>query len=169
MPLSTAYPLFVRASDQSILIYLDAKISRAAHEQVRKLLLLLEQDPIPAVRNLHPAYSSLLIKFNPLATDHAALESTMRSYLQRLEDVALPDSRDLEIPVCYGGDFGPDLDEVAKHLNLTPDRVIELHASATYLVYFLGFVPGFAYLGELPSAMVLPRLSTPRRKVPAGS
>lgn len=165
----SAYPRFVRASDQSLLIYFDREISPAAHEQLRRLLHLLEIEPIPSVRNLHPAYCSLLIKFDALTIDHPPLESTLRSYLQRLREVSLPDPRQIEIPVCYGGEFGPDLDEVANQLGLTPDRVIELHCSATYLVYFLGFVPGFAYLGELPSALVLPRLATPRRKVPAGS
>ena len=75
----------------------------------------------------------------------------------------------MEIPVCYGGDFGPDLSEVAALHRSTPEQVIELHAATTYLVYFLGFVPGFAYLGELPEALVTPRLAAPRRRVPAGS
>jgi inhibitor of KinA len=75
----------------------------------------------------------------------------------------------LEIPTCYGGQFGPDLNEVAVLHSTTPAQVIELHASVTYLVYFLGFVPGFAYLGEIPEEMATPRLATPRRSVPAGS
>jgi inhibitor of KinA len=81
----------------------------------------------------------------------------------------LPEPREVEIPVCYGGDFGPDLREVAASRGLSPEQVIELHTSTSYLVYFLGFVPGFAYLGELPEALVTPRLGSPRKKVPAGS
>ena len=169
MPASAAFPRFQRASDQSLLIYFDQQISTAAHEQLRKLLRLLELQPISGVCNLHPAYCSLLVKFHPLATQHGHLESTLRSYLQQLDAIDLPEPRQVEIPACYGGDFGPDLADVAKHLGLTTDRVIELHSSATYLVYFLGFVPGFAYLGELPPALVIPRLAAPRRKVPAGS
>lgn len=169
MPPSAVYPRFVRASDQSLLIYFDDQISIAAHEQLRRILRLLELEPIPTVRNLHPAYCSLLVKFNPLVTDHAGLESTLRLYLDHLRNLALPAPRFVEIPVCYGADFGPDLGDVSKQLGLTPDRVIQLHSSVTYLVYFLGFVPGFAYLGELTSALTLPRLPTPRRKVPAGS
>lgn len=164
-----SYPCFVRASDQSLLIYFDNQISIRAHEQLRKLLRLLEAEPIPTVCNLHPAYCSLLVKFNPLATDHASLETTLRSYLERLRHVTLPEPLRLEIPVCYGGEFGPDLEDTAKQLGLTAEDVIELHSSVDYLVYFLGFVPGFAYLGELPSSLMLPRLPTPRRKVPAGS
>lgn len=169
MPASAAYPRFQRASDQSLLIYFDHQISLAAHEQLRKLLRLLELQPISGIRNLHPAYCSLLIKFDPLTTRHEQLESALRSYLQRLGDIDLPDPRQVEIPVCYGGDFGPDLGDVAKQLGIATDRVIDLHCSATYLVYFLGFVPGFAYLGELSPALVIPRLAAPRRKVPAGS
>jgi inhibitor of KinA len=75
----------------------------------------------------------------------------------------------VEIPACYGGEFGPDLTEVCAIHGLTPAQAIELHASAEYLVYFSGFVPGFAYLGELPEALVTPRLAVPRRRVPAGS
>jgi len=111
----------------------------------------------------------LLIKFDALRTGHDELEAILRRYLERLEEVRLPEPRQVEIPVCYGGEFGPDLAEVCKLRGMTEAQAIELHASAEYLVYFLGFVPGFAYLGELSRELVTPRLSAPRRKVAAGS
>lgn len=160
---------FQPASDQSLLIYFGEKITLKANEQVRKLLHLLEAEPIAGVRNLHPAYCSLLVKFNPLKWRHDGLEKELREYLARLDKVRLPEPRHVEIPVCYGGEYGPDLDEVAALHKTTPEQVIELHSSASYLVYFLGFVPGFAYLGELSSELVTPRLATPRKRVPAGS
>jgi inhibitor of KinA len=160
---------FRRASDQSLLVYFGNQISLAAHEHVRKLLRLIELEPIPGVRNLHPAYCSLLLKFDPLKLRHDELEQILQKYLPRLTDLPLPASREIEIPVCYGGEYGPDLDEVCALHGLTPARAIELHTSTTYVVYFLGFVPGFAYLGEVPEALVTPRLPTPRRSVPAGS
>ena len=181
---------FQIASDQSLIVYfgrgnedrasdqigidsarpiLQKQITIESHERVRKLLRLMELEPMAGVRNLHPAYCSLLIKFDPLKLWHVELEGTLRRYLARLEEVKLPEARLVEIPVCYGGEYGPDLDDVAAMRGMTPARVIELHASAEYLVYFLGFVPGFAYLGELPEELVTPRLSTPRKKVPAGS
>src|ERR1700736_2382042 len=86
-----------------------------------------------------------------------------------MEDVTLPEPRQMEIPVCYGGEHGPDLIDVSAIHGMTPAQVIELHSSTIYVVYFLGFVPGFAYLGELPEALVAQRLATPRRSVPAGS
>jgi inhibitor of KinA len=174
---------FRAASDQSLLVYFETsagksaaralhlqnRISTDSHEQVRKLLRLLESAPIAGVRNLHPAYCSILIKFDAMLLRHEELEETLRSYIERMKEVALPEARLVEIPICYGGEFGPDLKDVAELHGMTPESVIELHATATYRVYFLGFAPGFAYLGELPDALVTPRLATPRRSVPAGS
>lgn len=176
---------FQVASDQSLLVYFEEqlqsnegraearplhnRITIQAHERVRKLLRLMELEPLAGVRNLHPAYGSLLVKFDAMKLQHEGLERILRGYLARLEEVKLPAPRLVEIPVCYGGEFGPDLDDVAAMRGMTPARVIELHASAEYLVYFLGFVPGFAYLGELPEELVTPRLPSPRKRVPAGS
>jgi len=178
------------ASDQSLLVYFDAlngerrasdkvgtssgrsvegRITLQANERVRKLLQLLQLEPVAGLRNLHPAYGSLLVQFDGLRWRHEEVEAILRGYLARVDGVRLPEARHVEIPVCYGGDFGPDLAEVAALQGMTAEQVVELHASVEYLVYFLGFVPGFAYLGELPKALVTPRLATPRRKVPAGS
>jgi inhibitor of KinA len=160
---------FQRASDQSLLIYFGEQISLNAHENIRKLLQLLEREPIAGIRNLHPAYCSVLVKFDPLKWRQEQLEEILKQYFRRLEDVTLPEPRQVEIPVCYGGEHGPDLIDVSEIHGMTPEQVIELHSSTTYIVYFLGFVPGFAYLGELPEALVTPRLPTPRRTVPPGS
>jgi inhibitor of KinA len=145
------------------------RITLQANENVRKLLRLFETEPVEGVRNVHPAYCSLLVKFDALRMGHEDLEETLRRYLERLDSVRLPEPRRVEVPVCYGGEFGPDLAEVCALRGLTETQVIELHASVEYLVYFLGFVPGFAYLGELPEELVTPRLPSPRRKVPPGS
>jgi KipI family sensor histidine kinase inhibitor len=170
MHMSAAEPArFQRASDQSLLIYFGQQITLGAHERVRKLLRLLESQPIAGIRNLHPAYCSVLVKFDPLKWRHEQLEEILKQYLGRLQDVTLPAPRQVEIPVCYGGEYGPDLTDVSETHGMTSAQVIELHSSTTYVVYFLGFVPGFAYLGELPEALVTPRLATPRRRVPPGS
>ena len=170
MPTPAAEPArFQRASDQSLLIYFGQQITLDAHERVRKFLLLLEQEPVAGVCNLHPAYCSVLVKFDALQWRHEQLEEILKQYLDRMEDVTLPVPRQVEIPVCYGGEYGPDLMGVSETHGITPEQVIEIHSSSTYVVYFLGFVPGFAYLGELPEALVTPRLATPRRRVPPGS
>jgi inhibitor of KinA len=129
----------------------------------------LDLEPISGVRNLHPAYCSVLIKFDPLRWRHQQLEEILLQYIARLENVSLPSAREVEIPVCYGGEYGPDLNDVGALHGMSPEQVIALHSSSAYLVYFLGFVPGFAYLGGLPESLVTPRLATPRRKVPSGS
>jgi KipI family sensor histidine kinase inhibitor len=160
---------FQPASDQSLLVYFGHEITLHANERIRKLLKLLLSEPIENVRNLHPAYCSLLVKFDPLKMTHAELVTILQGYLVRLDSIALPDPRKIEIPVCYGGEFGPDLAEVAALHEMTPAQAVALHTSVTYVVYFLGFVPGYPYLGELPAALATPRLPNPRKQVPAGS
>jgi KipI family sensor histidine kinase inhibitor len=174
---------FQYSSDQSLLVYFgqDRQADRSeedrplqhgalhANLKVRKLLRLLQEETVTGVRNLHPGYCSLLVKFDALRMWHEEAEAILRQYIARLEEAELPEARHVEIPVCYGGEFGPDLNEVAALRGMSAEQVIELHASVEYLVYFLGFVPGFAYLGELAEELVTPRLATPRKKVAAGS
>ncbi len=160
---------FQYASDQSLMITLGDIIDIATHHRVLKLLRLLEAEPIAGVRNLHPAYTSILVVFDPLKLRHEQLRGEIESRTARLDSITLPAPRSVEIPVRYGGDEGPDLQELADLRGLTPAQVIELHSSASYLVYFMGFVPGFAYLGGLPPALATPRLLSPRKRVPKGS
>ena len=179
---SVAGARFVKSSDQSLLLYFDrpdaspatdrpphGKLLVEANENVRRLLQLLTLQPLAGVRNLHPAYCSLLVKFDAQKWQHEELEKTLRAYLKQLEDVRLPEPHRVEVPVCYCEEFGPDLNDVAKMHGMKPEQVIQLHSSTIYSVYFLGFVPGFAYLGGLPEALVTPRHATPRRKVSPGS
>jgi inhibitor of KinA len=160
---------FQTASDQSLLVYFGDRITPGAHQQVMKLLRLLQAEPVAGIRNLHPAYTSLLIDFDALALLQDQLERVLRQYLDRLDQIALPQARQVEIPVCYGGEFGPDLADVAAAHGVTVAQAIEIHASASYEVFFLGFAPGFAYLGGLPEALATPRLAVPRKKVPRGT
>jgi inhibitor of KinA len=160
---------FCAASDQTTLVYLGDEIGLPAHERVLKLLCLLQKEPPPWLRNLQPAYCSLMVTFDACRVDHPSVETTLRNYEKRAESMGIPKSRTVEIPVCYGGDFGPDLEGVAKLHGLKPSEIIRIHHSPTYHAYFLGFAPGFAYLGDLPKEIATPRLETPRKKVAAGS
>lgn len=160
---------FRYASDRSLLLYFGEEISLQAHYFVRKLLLSLQRDRLAGVCNLHPGYCSLLLQFNPCLVNHAELEGAVRDRISGLDAIELPAARSIDIPVYYGGESGPDLESVAALNGLTPDDVVQLHSNAAYLVYFLGFVPGFAYLGGLPEALSTPRLPAPRARVPAGS
>jgi inhibitor of KinA len=136
---------------------------------VVKLLRSLEADPPAGLRNLHPAYASLLMQFDPGVTSHERLEAVVGERVEHLDSVELPPPAMVEIPVCYGGELGPDLANVAELHGLPPEEVIRLHSGASYTVYFLGFVPGFAYLGGLPDAIATPRLAAPRKRVEPGS
>ncbi len=160
---------FRAASDQAMLVYLGDEIGLASHQRVFQLLRLLQEEPLAWVRNLQPAYCSLLVSFDPCVVDHLEVEAALRHYEERAEKMVLPQARVVEIPVCYGGEFGPDLDGVAAMHGLSASRVIDLHLSRSYHAYFLGFAPGFAYLGDLAAEIATPRLATPRKQVAPGS
>jgi KipI family sensor histidine kinase inhibitor len=160
---------FQAASDQSLLIYFGNEISLSIHHKIVKFIKLLQAEPVDGVLNLNPAYDSVLVKFDALRFTHGEMESRLAPYLSRLNEVSLPEPRRREIPVCYAAEYGPDLPQVAQLHKMSEADVAGLHSSVEYIVYFLGFVPGFAYLGGLPRELETPRLASPRKKVPAGS
>ena len=160
---------FQAASDQALLVYLGEEIGAAANERVVRLLRLLQQEPIAWIRNIQPAYCSLLIMFDAVAVDHAEVQAKLSEYETRAKKLPVAKARLVEVPVCYGGEFGPDLEDVAAQRGLGPEKVVELHIARTYHAYFLGFAPGFAYLGDLAEELAAPRLDTPRKEVAAGS
>ena len=155
------------ASDRSLLIAFGDEITLDAHHAVARLTRCLEG--VRGVQNLHPAYTSVLVDFDPRLRTHSDMEALVRSQMAAHTDEALPAPRSVEIPVRYGGDAGPDLADVARHTGMSEERVVELHSSADYLVYFVGFATCFPYLGGLPKELATPRLPAPRKQVPAGS
>jgi len=155
------------ASDRSLLLVFDDRISLAAHRDVLRLTPLLRS--VHGVTNVHPAYASILIDFDPLSIRHSGVERAAVEMFAQAVVAPLPEPRLVEIPVAYGGENGPDLEAVAALSGHTPDEVVAIHSGAEYLVYFLGFSPGFPYLGGMPESIAAPRLETPRRRVPAGS
>lgn len=160
---------FQAASDQTLLIYLGEEIGAAAHDRVARLVRLLQREPVRWLRNIQPAYCSLLITFDAAAVDHAEVQAKISELEKRAKKVPVAQPRLVEVPVCYGGEFGPDLEWVGAQRGLTAERVVELHIAPTYHAYFLGFAPGFAYLGDLPEEIAVSRLETPRKEVAAGS
>jgi KipI family sensor histidine kinase inhibitor len=118
-----------------------------------------------------PGVASVLVPFDPIGADSATVIGLLEPLLAGLSDdpAPPPGAREHVIPVRYGGAGGPDLAGIAAVTGLGEDDVVTLHAGTTYEVLFLGFAPGFAYLGGLPAVLALPRLSTPRTRVPAGS
>ncbi|TAM49812.1 MAG: 5-oxoprolinase subunit PxpB [Acidobacteria bacterium] len=157
------------ASDHTILAAFGDEVSLAAHRRVRAALHALQREPIPGVTNLHPAYASVLVSYDPLAAAGELVAGEVARRVQAAGAIPLPGPALVEIPVRYGGEWGPDLAAVATACGLTEAEVAREHAAAEYLVYFLGFSPGFAYLGGLPPGLATARRASPRTLVPAGS
>jgi KipI family sensor histidine kinase inhibitor len=143
--------------------------SAALTGAVRAAVLALADDPLAGVDEVTPGYASILIRFDPLRTDPDELARRLAARLATVGEHVPPPPRLVEVPVCYGGEYGPDLDAVASHCGLSPSEVIAAHSGAEYGVAFLGFAPGFPYLTGLPPRLQVPRRATPRLRVPAGS
>lgn len=124
---------------------------------------------LPGVIEAMPTFRSLTLLYDPLRTDRAHLDPALRALLAGLGATAPAAGRRWRLPVCYGGEFGADLDEVAAAAGLVPEQVVQLHAQAVFSVYMIGFMPGFPFMGGLPAALSVPRRREPRVRVPAGS
>ena len=124
------------------------------------------------IKDIYPTYKSLVINYDNLAIDYQALKNKIEPLIFEIidnYDKNVSNDKVLEIPVKYGGEFGPDLKIMSKKLNISEESIINIHSSAIYRIYMIGFMPGFPYLGGLDERISFPRLSTPRIKVPAGS
>lgn len=143
--------------------------SLAMHRRVLQLFHLLRALNDPRIRNIHPAYASVLIDFDPLRIPHDELIELIRRLGQTAAGEPSGATRRICIPVCYNAQLGPDLDDVAAHCGIPVEEVIRMHSTADYFVSFLGFSPGFGYLAGLPAQLAVPRLTTPRKLVHAGS
>ena len=159
----------IPASDSSLLVVFGDMIAPELRERVVALFRLLQERRDSRIRNLHPGYASLLIDFDPLRMTHEELRRLVEELSAGEAGGGAPSGRVVEIPVCYDAELGPDLAELAAHAGLPVEQVVKQHSAPLYSVYFLGFSPGFAYLGGLPEALHMPRLATPRKRVPAGA
>ena len=163
-----AAPPVVALGEAAWTVVLGDRVDRALHERVSALAAAIEAERLPGVLEIVPAYAAVTVFFDPAAGDAGALREQLARLAtkQTFRPSALPPSRLISIPVTYDG---PDLDEVASRTGLSRDEVILRHTAPEYRVYLLGFAPGFAYLGDLDPSLVLPRRSSPRTRVPAGS
>ena len=162
-------PIFRIAGDQGIMMEFGETISPEIHERIRAMLLALDGARPEGVVEYAPAYRSITLLYDPLATSFDRLRERLDELFRSSGDITLPAPEIVELPVCYGGRFGPDLAFVAESHHLSAEEVIRLHSGPDYFVYMLGFTPGFPFLGGLPEALHTPRLESPRKKVPAGS
>jgi inhibitor of KinA len=165
----TQAPRILPAGDQAILLELGAEIDPAINRRVHAWVRRAGHQKIPGIGELIPSYCSVLIYYDPFLLSFSQAAQWVQSLLA---DEAVGDEVPFvlkEVPVLYGGEFGPDLQFVAQHNTISPEEVIRLHTSQTYLVYVVGFSPGFSAMGVVPPEIQAPRLANPRTKVPAGS
>lgn len=162
-------PLFKPASDHTLLISFGNEISPENQRKVYRLAQHLLTGPPDFILNIQPAYASVLVSFDPLRVSFDEVESSLRAHLSESRTDPPSPPRRIEIPVCYDERFGPDLPDVAALNRLSIEEVIETHAAGKYSVSFIGFTPGFPYLAGMSSRIAMPRLPTPRTRVPAGS
>lgn len=162
-----AKPRYLVAGDSSLVVELGEGIDPAVNRRVQGLARLIRERGPAGVVEVVPSYRSVLVYYRPWELPlHALLGWLARVELYESDPGP---SRLVRIPVAYGGEFGPDLDEIARFSRLSPEEVVALHSAPEYLVYCLGFAPGFPFLGKVPPEIAMPRLATPRTRVPGGS
>ena len=159
------------AGEQGLIVEFGNAIDPAVNARVHRLARALAARGLEGVIEAVPTYRSLLVLFDPLVLTRERLASEVEGLLAApaVEEAPGSGGNTVELPVLYGGEFGPDLAFIARHNALSTDEVIAIHSSSAYLVYMLGFTPGFPYLGGMSSRLATPRLSSPRGKVPSGS
>ena len=161
---------FLLTGDTSLSVEFGNEISTEINAKIRAFNIALENSKIPGIVETVPTYRSLMIHYDPEVILCAPLMEELRGLLGKLDQIRIPPSEVIEIPVLYGGEeMGPDLAFVAEHAGKTQEEVIQIHTSTEYLIYMLGFTPGFTYLGGMDESIATPRLKQPRVKIPAGS
>lgn len=169
--------------ESAIRIELGDRIHPDIHRKVKIVSDYLDQHSFPGMIECIPSFSSVTVMYDPLQvrvlhaddlelknrSSYEIVSSILEQMVSRLGDAVHYQPRVVEIPVCYGGEFGPDLDHVAGHNQLTPDEVIDIHTGGEYLVYMIGFAPGFPYLGGMSEKIATPRRPSPRTSIPEGT
>jgi len=162
-------PRFLSGGDKAIFVEFGDAIAPELNRRVRNLMLTVQDKKISGVIETVPTYRSLLVYFDPRQISAKKLRETLYSLTQPLAESGLPKPKLIKIPTAYGGEYGPDLEFVAAYNGLSVPEVVEIHIGTPYLIYMIGFVPGFPYLGGMSPRIVTPRLETPRAKIIAGS
>jgi len=157
------------SGDSAVLVEFDNRIDPEINRSVRSLALAIESDPLPGINEVLPAYRSLMVTYEPLKIEYQGVLEKIKIWMEKAARIDLPPGRLFRLPTVYGDVHGPDLKHVAETVNLSPEEVIRVFSETHFLVYFIGFICGLAYLGGLPDSLRIPRLPTPRMLVPAGS
>ncbi len=164
-----AEPRLVPCGDLAVSVELGDAISREVNARVLALEYLIRRTALAGVTETVPTFRALLVYYDPLVTGYDALCESLRALSRQARPDVLPPARTVELPCCYGGELGFELDGAAEKLGLPADEVARLHASADYYVFFVGFTPGLPYMTGMPERLTIPRLQTPRTSTPPGS
>ena len=160
-------------SEVSALIEFGSEINEDINKRIRTFCTYLDEHPFKGMIEYVPAFASVSVIYNPLDINneypYEAVKDILEDILYKLDFSFINEEHIVEIPVCYGGEFGPDIEEVAKINNLTVDEVIKIHSDGKYLVYMIGFAPGFPYLGGMSEKIAAPRRESPRTAISKGS
>lgn len=157
-------------SEQSFMIYFNPEINEYTFNQVNAMKDYINSLEHPFIKELLPSYRAILVYFDGIEIKYESLIEELKLNEFHFENMQGQSQRKIiNIPVLYGGEWGPDLDLVAEHNKLTPEEVVRKHTESFYLVYMIGFMPGFPFLGGLDKALHTPRKAEPRLKIPAGS
>ena len=161
---------YMPLADKALIVEFGNIINPDINRKVHSLHDVVSNAKIPGVRECVPTYRSLLVTYDPMGVSYEKLVSRVKN-LEKMTKASISErtTRRAVIPVAYGGEFGPDIRQVAQFHNLKDDDVIRIHSAREYLVYMIGFIAGFPYLGELDDEIATPRLETPRLRVPEGS
>ena len=162
-------PKILPAGDRALVAEFGDSIQEETNDLVHALEQKIEQGHISGITETVPTFRSLLIYYDPSIISGNKLRESVLSLCEHLESGKKENGRILEIPCCYGSHFGQDLPDSMEYTNLTMEEIISIHSSVDYKIYMLGFLPGFVYLGGLDKRIEMPRLKTPRTKIPKGA
>ncbi len=162
------FPRFLSSGDTALIVEFGRSVDRTLNERVLELDAAVRAAQPPGVVETIPTFRSLMVVYDPLVTRAAEVRSALAALLNTSR-AAVVAGRRWRVPVCYEGDLAPDLEAVAKTTGLSLGEVVALHTTPVHHVYMIGFVAGLPYLGDLPTALALPRRASPRVRLPAGS
>ena len=160
---------FLPTGDTSVCVEFGNEISEKINSEIRAFNILLNEEKIKGIIETVPTYRSIMVHYDPGVIPYRTLIGRLKALTGKMDKVEIPPSDVLEIPVLYGGEMGPDLAFVAQNAGISEEEVVKIHTSTEYLIYMLGFTPGFTYLGGMSDKIATPRLKQPRVKIPAGS